>query len=153
MARLRGEHEEEVDASPEACFAVAADLDGTPAWHGTMQEVEVIERDADGRATQARIAADAGIAKIRLELAFSYDAPHAMRWKRTGGDLSDLEGAWAFEALGDGRTRVRHTLELDPGRKLGLLARGPVVDRVRDRLVVQPAQGLKRAVEASAPPG
>lgn len=152
MARLRGEHEEEVEASPEACFAVAADLDGAPAWHGTMQEVEVIERDADGRAIQVRTTADAGIAKIRLELAFSYDAPHGMRWKRTGGDLSDLEGAWAFTPVGDGRTRVRHTLELDPGRRLGLLARGPVLDKLRDRLVAQPAQGLKRTAEASAPP-
>lgn len=152
MARLRGEHEEEVDAAPEACFAVAADLDGAPAWHGTMQDVEVLDRDADGHATRVHTTADAGVAKIRLELAFSYDGPHAMRWKRTGGDLSDVEGAWVFTALEGGRTRVRHTLEVDPGRRLGLLVRGPVVDRVRDRLVAQPAQGLKRAVEATAPP-
>ena len=51
MADLEGTRSIEIAAPRERCFAIAADLDHVPEWHGAMTEVEVLERDDDGRGT------------------------------------------------------------------------------------------------------
>jgi Polyketide cyclase / dehydrase and lipid transport len=43
MADLVGRRSVEIAASPERCFAVAADIDRVPEWHGAMTEVDVLE--------------------------------------------------------------------------------------------------------------
>jgi len=45
----------------------------------------------------------------------------------------------------DGQTRER--LDVAPGRRLGLLLRGPLVDKVRDYLMGTTLQELKATVE------
>ena len=40
----------EIDAPRERCYEIAADVANAPKWQGTLEEVEVIERDAEGRA-------------------------------------------------------------------------------------------------------
>jgi uncharacterized protein YndB with AHSA1/START domain len=51
MADLEGTRSIEIAAPRERCFAIAADLDHLPEWHGAMTEVKVLERDSDGRGT------------------------------------------------------------------------------------------------------
>ncbi len=63
------------------------------------------------------------------------------------GDTKSLTGSWAFEDLGDGRTRATYALEADPGRMLGMLLRGPAESAVRDFLRGGAAEGLKRQAE------
>ena len=46
MADLEGTRSIEIAAPRERCFAIAADLDHLPEWHGAMTEVEVLQRDA-----------------------------------------------------------------------------------------------------------
>jgi hypothetical protein len=48
VADLEGTRSIEIAAAPERCFAIAADLDRVPEWHGAMTHVEVLERDGDG---------------------------------------------------------------------------------------------------------
>ena len=54
-----------------------------------------------------------------------------------------------MEDLGSGRTRATYGLEVDPGRMLGMLLRGPAEGKVRDFLVGGAADGLKERAEAS----
>ena len=51
-------------------------------------------------------------------------------------------------SLDGGRTLATYSLAFDPGRVLSMLARGPVVDRVRKHLAKRPPEGLKRAAES-----
>jgi uncharacterized membrane protein len=59
MADLEGTRSIEIAAPRERCFAIAADVDHVPEWHGSMTEVEVLERDDEGRATVVESKLDA----------------------------------------------------------------------------------------------
>ena len=61
--------------------------------------------------------------------------------------MKSLQGWWTFEDLGGGRTRATYRLEVDPGRLLGMLVRGPAEDRVRKALVNDAAEGLRVRAE------
>lgn len=148
MGVLGGEHTVEIDAPIERCFAIAADIDGAPRWQGAMREVDVHERDAEGRATDVTTIADAKVKEIRTRLRFSYEPVEAMSWKQEQGDLKWMHGSWAFEDLGSGRTRATYAMQGEPGRMLGMLIRGPVESTLRHLLVRVPAEGLKREAES-----
>lgn len=150
MADLDGSRALEISATPERCFAIAADLDRVPEWHGAMKRVVVVERDGDGRATLVESEMDATVARVQMHLRFSYDPPTGVRWTRESGDLRSLDGSWHFEARDDGMTVATYTLEIGLGRKLALLVRtvrGPVRDRVESLLVDRPVEGLKARAE------
>lgn len=147
MGKLRGERTVEVDATVERCFAVAADIEGALAWQGSLRHVEVHERDGDGRPLLVETRNDARVKTVSSRLRFSYDAPTGIRWRQERGDVKSLDGWWTLEPLGDGRTRATYGLEVDPGRMLGMLVRGPVEGQVREFLLGNAADGLKRTAE------
>ena len=62
--------------------------------------------------------------------------------------MKALNGHWLLEDLGSDRTRATYALDVDPGRMLGLLLHGPVAGQVRDFLLGNAAEGLKRTAEA-----
>jgi ribosome-associated toxin RatA of RatAB toxin-antitoxin module len=151
MADLDGTRSIEISATPERCFAIAADLDHLPEWHGAMTHVEVLERDGDGRGTLVDSQLDATVAQVRMRLRFSYDEATGVQWTRESGDLRSLEGSWRFEERGDGLTLATYALEIGVGRRLALLVRtvrGPARDRVQSLLVDRPVEGLKARAEA-----
>lgn len=150
MADLEGKRTIEIAAPRERCFAIAADLDHVPEWHGAMTTVDVLERDADGRASLVESEMDASVTTVRMRLRFSYDEPDGLRWTREDGDLKSLDGAWRFEQRGD-ITVATYTLEIGVGRRLAMLiktVRGPVRDRVESLLADRPVEGLKARAEA-----
>lgn len=150
MADLEGTRTIEIAAPRERCFAIAADLDHVPEWHGAMTSVDVLERDDAGRATLVESDMDASVTQVRMRLRFSYDEPNGLRWTREDGDLRSLEGAWTFVQRGE-VTVATYTLEIGVGRRLGLLikgVRGPVRDRVESLLADRPVEGLKARAEA-----
>jgi ribosome-associated toxin RatA of RatAB toxin-antitoxin module len=152
MADLDGTRSIEISAASERCFAIAADLDHVPEWHGSMTQVEVVERDGEGRATLVDSEIDASVTRVRMQLRFSYEPPTGIRWTRVSGDLRSLDGSWHFQARSDGLTVATYTLEIGVGRRLALLVRtirGPVRDRVESLLVDRPVEGLKTRAEAS----
>ena len=61
--------------------------------------------------------------------------------------MKSVEAVWELEDLGDERTRVRYTLDADPGRVLGLVIRGPVLAATRVIFVNGRPGELKRHVE------
>ncbi|HKF79507.1 MAG TPA: SRPBCC family protein [Thermoleophilaceae bacterium] len=134
----------DVDAPIERCYELAADIEGAPDWQETLLDVEVLERDDQGRPLVVETVSDAVVRKARTRLRFSYDPPKGLSWEQLEGDPKWLNGRWAFEDLGDGRTRATYALESDPGRLLGMLLRGPVQDRVKDHVTRAPTEGLQR---------
>lgn len=135
MGSLTGSASADIAAPVERCFDIAADVDRIGEWQNGVVGVEVLERDADGRALRAEIVNDAKVRTIAVRVRFTYDPPRRLEWVLESGDVKSLHGSWVFGEGPDGTTTATYRLELDPGRVLGMLARGPVVDRVRDILV------------------
>jgi uncharacterized membrane protein len=147
MGNIHGERTVEIDAPVQRCFDIAADIENAPAWQGSLREVEVLERDGEGRPTVVNTTNDAKVKTVSTRLRFSYDPPGTIRWVQEKGDVKSLDGWWTLEDLGGDRTRATYALEVDPGRMLGLLIRGPVEGQVRDFLLGKAAEGLKRTAE------
>ena len=61
--------------------------------------------------------------------------------------MKSVDGSWQLEDLGDGRTRATYALDVDIGRMLGMVIRGPLVDVLRGMLVKARAGELKQAIE------
>ena len=61
-----------INADADEVMAVISDFEHYPEWVTAAREVEVIERDADGRAVQVRFVLDAGVLQdtyvLRLSL-------------------------------------------------------------------------------------
>src|SRR3954467_9577976 len=144
---IRGEQTTEIDASPQAVFAIASDLERYPEWQDFLQRVAVRERDPDGHPTLVDTEADAKVTKVKLKLRATRDEPRRVAWRAEGGDVKGLSGAFDLQAAGAGRTRATFGLEVDPGFKLGLLLKGPVADRLRDRVLDGMLDGLKRRAQ------
>jgi uncharacterized membrane protein len=137
----------EIDAPRQRCYEIAADVEGAPEWQGTLEDVEVLETDAEGRAVVVETVSDAMVKKVKARLRFSYDPPGGLTWEQEKGEAKWLTGSWEFEELGDERTRATYGLRTDPGRVLGLLLRGPVEGKVKELLTKSAAEGLKQHAE------
>ena len=148
MANIRGERTVEIDAPLQRCYDIAADVEHAPEWQGSLKDVEVLERDGQGRATRVETESDAKVRTVRARLRFTYDEPTRIDWEQEKGDVKSLHGWWQLDDLGNDRTRATYGLDADPGRVLGLLLRGPVQDGVRDFLLGGAAEGLKGRAEA-----
>jgi ribosome-associated toxin RatA of RatAB toxin-antitoxin module len=147
MGTLTGSASADVDAPRERCFDIAADVDHIAEWQDGVVAVDVLERDAEGRALVAEITNDAKVRTIKVRVRFSYDPPNGLSWRQEKGDLKSLAGSWAFTENG-GTTTATYALEIDPGRVLGMLVRGPVEGRVRGLLVEARPGQLKLRAEA-----
>jgi uncharacterized membrane protein len=145
---LTGDRTVEIDAPIERCFEIAANIDAAPDWQGSLQEVDVLERDDQKRGTLVETKSDAKVKSVRALLRFSYEEPTRIEWVQEKGETKSLRGWWDFEDLGEGRTRATYALETDPGRVLGMLLRGPMQGIVMDFLLGGAAEGLKREAES-----
>ena len=148
MGIIRGERTVEIDAPLERVFEVAADIEHATEWQPALKDVEVHARDGEQRATSVETESDAKVRTIRSRLRYSYEPPTRITWDQERGDVKAVHGWWRLEDLGSGRTRATYGLEVDPGRMLGMLLRGPAEGKVRDFLVGGAAEGLKERAEA-----
>lgn len=149
MGVIRGERSVEIEAPVERCYEIAADIENAPQWQGSLQDVDVLERDDERRAELVETRSDAKVKTVRAVLRFSYQPTTAIRWVQEEGDTKSLEGSWMLEDLGDQRTRATYALAADPGRVLGMLLRGPAEAKVRDFLLAGAAEGLKAHAESA----
>jgi ribosome-associated toxin RatA of RatAB toxin-antitoxin module len=148
---ISGEQTTEIAASPEAVYAIVSDLDRYPEWQEFLQRVTVRERDGDGRPVLVDAEADATVRTLRIELRCTREPPRRVAWRSEGGDLKEMMGAFDLAEAGPGRTRATFRLDVDPGRKLGLLLRGALADRLRDHVLAGMLDGLRRRAESGAP--
>ena len=138
-----------IDAPIDDVYAVAADVESSPRWQPEIKVAKVLERDADGNQVRVHTETDAKVRTLKSDLRFSYDAPNGLRWRQEEGDLKSVEGSWAFEDLGDGRTRATYQMTVDLGRMLGMVIRGPLVGVLRGQLVESMPDKLKQDVDGS----
>jgi carbon monoxide dehydrogenase subunit G len=147
MGTIDGSASIEIEAPIERVFEAAADVEASPRWQPEIKVAECVERDGEGNQVLVHMETDAKVRTLGSEMRFSYEAPSRLAWVQEEGDLKAVEGSWELEDLGDGRTRVTYWLEVDLGRKLGLLIRGPLVGVLRGQLVNTMPEKLKRFVE------
>lgn len=134
----------EIKASAADVFAVAADLASYPEWATGVKEIEVLEKDKEGRAQRARFVIDGMIKEITYILRYSYNEPNEIRWQaEPGDDLKELEGSYEFNEVGEGRTEVVYGLKVEPSFTIpGFLRR-----QAEKQLVGTALRGLRKRVE------
>lgn len=103
-----------MNASPDAVYHVVADVERYKEWVGDLKRVDVLERDAEGRPLEVEFRAAAFGRSTTYTLRYDYaDAPRAITWRQTQGDLTSyLFGEYRFEPA-NGRTRVTYDLEVE----------------------------------------
>ncbi len=147
MGKISGTAEIEIEAPIAAVYAAAADAEGTTEWQSEIQIAECLERDAEGRQLVVRMETETAIKTIDSTLRYDYEEPIRISWAQEKGDLKAVAGSWELEDLGGGRTHVTYSLEVDPGRILGMAMRGPVVGVLRGKMVDSMPGKLKTFVE------
>jgi ribosome-associated toxin RatA of RatAB toxin-antitoxin module len=147
MGKITGSSSTEIEAPIAAAYAAAADVEASPRWQPEIKVSECLERDSDGNQVLVHMETDAKVRRLGSDLRFSYEAPNRVSWSQENGDLKSVEGSWEFEELSEGRTRAIYKIEVDLGRTLGLLIRGPLVGVLKGQLINSMPERLKRFVE------
>ena len=134
-----------VDASPDRCYAVAIDFDRYPEWATDVKQVEILERDGEGRGTRVRYEISALGKTIGYILGYDYaDAPGGFSWVLEQADfLRRLDGAYTFDADGGG-TEIGYELAVDVTLPLPGFMKRAAAGIIVDNAMKQ----LKRYVEA-----
>jgi ribosome-associated toxin RatA of RatAB toxin-antitoxin module len=137
-----------VAASPERCFAVAADLERYPDFFNDVKEVEIKERDEQGRPLLVTFRAAAFGRSTSYTLAYDYsDAPRVLAWRLTEGDITTkLDGSYTFEPGEAGGTDVTYHLEA----ALRVPIPGFIKMRAQSRIMTYALRDLKAQVESTA---
>jgi hypothetical protein len=144
---LTGSSTAEIDAPIEEVWAVVEDVPSAPEWQGGLLQMNVLDRDDRGRAVRVESVNDGKVRQIKSIVRFTYDGPTKLSWTQEKGDAKSVDGSWTLDDLGDGRTRATYDLEVDLGRMLGMVIRGPVEGFVRGMLVNARAGELKARAE------
>ena len=147
MGGMEGSASADIDAPLGEVWAVVEDVASAPDRQGGMDTMEVRERDEKGRAHLCETATDIGPRTVRSVVRFTYEPQQRLTWTQIKGDLKHVVGSWELDDLGGGRTRATYSLHGDPGRILGMLARGPVADKVRAVIIDSRPDELKQRVE------
>ncbi len=150
MGTIGGSASTEIEAPIDEVYAVAADVEGSPRWQPEIKIAECIEHDGEGNQTLVHMETDAKVRRLGSEIRFSYAAPSRISWVQEDGDLKSVEGSWELEDLGGGRTRATYQLEVDLGRVLGMVIRGPLVGVLRGQLVESMPEKLRRFMESDS---
>ena len=144
---IDGRASTEIDAPIEEVFALAADVEGSPRWQPEIKRAECLQRNDDGHQVLVRTETDAKVRTLGSTLRFGYDDPTGISWEQTDGDLKSVRGSWELEDLGDGRTKATYWMEVDLGRMLGMVIRGPLVGVLRGQLIESMPGKLKAFIE------
>jgi carbon monoxide dehydrogenase subunit G len=150
MPDLEGHSTVEIGAPLEHVWAVIEDVEKAPEWQGGVKGLRGLERDDDGRAVLCEVETDAKVRTVKSIVRFQYDGPNTLTWDQEKGDLKSVHGSWKLEDLGGERTRATYAIEVDLGRMLGMVIRGPIVGVLRHMLAGARAGELKQRVESDA---
>lgn len=150
MGTITGSSTAEIHAPIGEVWALVQDVEAAPAWQGGLKGVRALDRDGDGRAIRVEAETDAKVRSVKSTVRFTYDGPGRLSWTQEKGELKSVDGSWELEDLGGDRTRATYRLEVDLGRMLSLVIRGPLVDLLRDMLVGARAGELKQRIESGA---
>ena len=148
MAVLTGSSTAEVDAPLKQVWALVENVERAPEWQGGLKGMHALERDDEGHAILCQTESDAKVRTIKSTVRFTYDGPTTLAWRQEKGELKSVDGRWELKDLGENRTLATYSLEVDLGRMLSLVIRGPLMDLLRGLFVSARAGELKRAIES-----
>ena len=148
MGTITGSSVAEIEAPLAQVWAIVEDVLSAPEWQGGLKDMLELDRDVDGHVILAESHSDAKVRTIKSTVRFTYEPPTRLRWRQEKGELKTVDGAWELEDLGGTRTRATYRLEVELGRMLGMVIRGPLVDVLRSQLVAARAGELKQKAEA-----
>ncbi len=134
-----------IDADPRTVMDVIADIGSYPEWVSEYTETEVIETDAEGYPTVARLVLDAAVLADTMVLKYEWPTDRtSVRWSLVSSALlKALEGAYRLTPSGAG-TDVTYELSVDlTVPMIGLLKR-----KAERRLTETALKDLKKRVEA-----
>ena len=137
----------EIDASPEACFAIALDFERYPEWAADIKEATVLVRDDQGRGGDVAFRAAAMGRSTSYTLRYSYGSnPLRLSWRMVEGDVTErIDGEYEFLPLGDGsRCEARYFVSID----LLLPLPAFVKRRAEAKLLHTALENLKQRVES-----
>lgn len=115
-----GEHATEhidIDGPIDAVHAVLLDFERYPEWARDLKEVEVLERDEQGRGVRVYFRAAAMGRSVSYTLSYDHsEAPARLPWRLEEGDVVRvLDGSYLLESdvHDPSRTRVTWSLDLE----------------------------------------
>ena len=137
-----------IEASPDAVWAIATDLERYPEWARDVKDVVITARDENGRPSQVEFRTSALGRSTHYTLRYDYsEAPEAFSWKFVEGDmLRRLDGSYTFESEGPALTRVQYDLSVE----LAMPLPGLVKRRAAGLIMGSALKELKKQVEAVA---
>ncbi|HET6793673.1 MAG TPA: SRPBCC family protein [Acidimicrobiales bacterium] len=138
-----------IRATPAQCFQVVTDFDNYPQWAADIKQVTIEERDDQGRAARVTFRAAAFGRSTTLTLDYDYSrAPGRLEWTQARGDLTNrYDGAYSFEAVGDGDTEVTYDLDVE----LRVPLPGFIKRRTESRIISTALRELQARVEGARP--
>ncbi len=104
-----------IEASPDAVWAIATDLERYPEWARDVKDVVITARDENGRPSQVEFRTSALGRSTHYTLRYDYsEAPGVLAWTMVKGDIQrSIEGAYRFEPTNDGGTLVQYDLAIE----------------------------------------
>jgi ribosome-associated toxin RatA of RatAB toxin-antitoxin module len=136
-----------VRASPDRCLAVALDVEQYPEWAADIKQVEVMDRDAEGRPLRVRFRAAAFGRSTTYTLVYDHSgAPEMLSWRLEEGDVTRvLDGWYTFEQVDSGDTEVTYHLVAE----LLMPVPGFVKRRTEGRIMHTALKELKARAESA----
>ena len=101
-----------IEAPVGEVVAVLTDLASYPTWSTAIKSVEVQDKDANGRATKAKMSIDAGVMKDRVILDYDWSkSPAEISFALDDADLlTEMSGTYEITDNGDDTTTVKYQL-------------------------------------------
>jgi hypothetical protein len=134
-------------AAPSAVYSVVVDFDNYCDWVADLKSIEVLERDADGRALEVAFRAAAFGRSTKYTLRYDYSlAPESLSWHQTWGDVTEMmNGSYHFVAgPGVPTTTVTYDLEVALAVPVPQFIQARAASRIQRHALVE----LKTRVEA-----
>lgn len=134
-----------IDADADTVMAVIADIGAYPEWVSEYTETEVLETDAEGYPTLARLVLEAAVLRDTMVLSYEWPDDHrAVRWRLAESALlKSMDGSYELTPKGSG-TEVTYELAVDLSiPMIGLLKR-----KAERRLTDTALKDLKKRVES-----
>ncbi|MFT7476223.1 MAG: ribosome-associated toxin RatA of RatAB toxin-antitoxin module [Verrucomicrobiales bacterium] len=139
----------EIDASPEACFAVATDFARYTDWASDIKEVNIVALDDADRGGDVGFRVAAMGRSTSYTLRYSYGSnPLRMSWRLIEGDVMQrIDGEYEFVPIGDGtQCEVRYYVSVDMLVPLP----GFVKRRAEAKILHTAMDDLKKRVESAS---
>jgi len=126
---------------------VIADLAKYPEWTSSIKRVEILESDAQGRATKATLSVDAGVLRDMVTVQYDWSlAPAQVSWTLVEAELlTEMDGTYEVVEADEDSTQVTYRLQVDVA--MPMLS---MLKRKAEQAVVDAAlKELKKRVEAN----